>query len=98
MSGNRHRGRKALLVVGFLLGMNMTRQEIRNIHFHIRGDDYFGTLATRVDLARQDIGRRGYKREHDETLETWRDELVHLQENYTIVRKHRGGVVARMRR
>ena len=89
MSGNRHRGRKALLVVGFLLGNNMTRQEIRNMEFHIRGDDYFGTLATRVDLVRQDMERRGYKREHDELLRTWRDELVHMQDNYTIAAKRR---------
>ncbi len=87
MPGNRHRGRKTLLVVGFLLGKNMTGDEIQKLEFHIRGGDYFGTLAAVLELVRGDIAERGYQPEHDECLRSSRDTLVYLQENYTIVRK-----------
>jgi hypothetical protein len=59
----------------------------RSLEFHIRSDDYFGSLATLLDLARQDIERRGYNVEDEELLVTLVRQLVHLQENYKIIRK-----------
>jgi len=34
------------------------RQE--SVEFHIQQNDYFGTLATVLDLVRQDLDRNGY--------------------------------------
>ena len=31
-----------------------------SLQFHIEANDYFGTLATVLDLVRQDLARRGY--------------------------------------
>jgi hypothetical protein len=32
-----------------------------SLQFHIQQNDYFGTLATVLDLVSQDLDRRGYK-------------------------------------
>jgi hypothetical protein len=48
------------------------------LEFHIQENDYFGTLATTLDLLRQDLMRNGQSR-HAETLAGLRDELMHLQ-------------------
>jgi hypothetical protein len=55
-----------------------------SIQFHIRSNDYFGTLATVLDLLRQDAAR-GYTQRHDETLQRLRDDLVYLQDRCRIV-------------
>jgi hypothetical protein len=33
----------------------------QGLQFHIEANDYFGTLATVLDLVSQDLARRGYK-------------------------------------
>ena len=48
------------------------------LQFHIEQNDYFGTVATILDLIRQDLDRAGYPR-HSQTLASLRDELEHLQ-------------------
>jgi hypothetical protein len=53
------------------------------LQFHIENQDYFGTLATVLDLLRQDLDRRGYK-PHASTLSRLRDDLVYLQRSYRI--------------
>lgn len=53
------------------------------LDFHIRQNDYFGTLATVLDLMRQDLRRLGH-RGHDATLAHLRDELMYLQRSYRI--------------
>jgi hypothetical protein len=53
------------------------------LDFHIRENDYFGTLATVLDLLRQDLSRQGYKR-HSVLLTRLRDELLFLQKNHHI--------------
>jgi hypothetical protein len=58
----------------------MTEQSLQ---FHIEADDYFGTLATVLDLLRQDLDRRGYK-PHGRTLSRLRDDLVYLQRSHRI--------------
>jgi hypothetical protein len=55
----------------------------RSLQFHIQQNDYFGTLATVLNLLRQDLARRRYQR-HAETLTRLRDELVYLQRSHRI--------------
>jgi hypothetical protein len=50
----------------------------QSIEFHIQENDYFGTLATVLDLIRQDLDRREYGR-HSATLARLRDNLMYLQ-------------------
>ena len=44
---------------------------------------HFGTLATVLDLVRQDLARRRYHR-HAQTLGSLRDDLLYLQQSYRI--------------
>ena len=54
-----------------------------SIQFHIRSNDYFGTLATVLDLLRQDA-QDGYTERHDATLQRLRDDLLYLQHGFCI--------------
>ena len=54
-----------------------------SLQFHIEKSDYFGTLATVLDLLRQDLARRRYIR-HAETLTRLRDDLIYLQCSHRI--------------
>jgi hypothetical protein len=54
-----------------------------SLQFHIEANDYLGTLATVLDLVRQDLARRKYHR-HAETLTRLRDDLVYLQRSHRI--------------
>jgi hypothetical protein len=54
------------------------------LKFHIMSDDYFGTLATVLDLLRQESKIRP---KEAATLEWLRDDLLYLQENYQIARR-----------
>ena len=54
-----------------------------DLAFHIERNDYFGTLATVLDLLRQDLIRHGHNR-HTHTLAHLRDELVELQHSHRI--------------
>ena len=59
----------------------------RRLHFHIRADDCFGTLATVLDLLRQDMDRHGTQKQHARMLGRLTDQLVYLQRNFRIERK-----------
>ena len=48
-----------------------------NIEFHIAANDYFGTLATTLDLSRQATEQRGYRAEDAELLQELTDELLY---------------------
>ena len=61
----------------------------KNLENHIRGNDYFGTKATVLDLMRQEIKKNGYRSMHDAVLQNMRDELLYLQDHYMIVNKNR---------
>jgi len=53
------------------------------IKFHFEANDYFGTVATVLDLVAQDL--RKHSRFHRaETLLRLRDELMYLQNRYRI--------------
>jgi len=58
-----------------------------SVEFHIESDDYFGTLATVLDLLRQDGRKNGYTEHHNELLEALTHELMYLQASYRIIRK-----------
>ena len=55
-----------------------------SIEFHIAANDYFGTLATTLDLLRQTIEDRGYRAEDAELLCRITDDLLYLQARHTI--------------
>jgi hypothetical protein len=59
-----------------------------SLQFHIQQNDYFGTLATVLDLVRQDLDRRGYH-PHALTLSRLRDNLVYLQRSHRIENRGR---------
>jgi len=57
--------------------------EKASLQFHIEKNDYFGTLATVLDLLRQDLRKKGH-RSNAETLQRLRDRLMYLQKGYRI--------------
>ena len=54
-----------------------------SLQFHIEKNDFFGTLATVLDLVSQDLRKKGHHR-NAETLLRQRDRLMYLQEEYRI--------------
>ncbi|MCK5062161.1 hypothetical protein KAR28_06485 [Candidatus Parcubacteria bacterium] len=52
---------------------------IKRLKFHIKNNDYFGTLATVLDLVRQS--------KNNKALKNIKDDLIHLQDNYCINKK-----------
>ena len=57
-----------------------------SLEFHIKSDDYFGTLATVLDLIRQQVfGDK--KSKLKDAIESKILELLYLQKNYQIVKK-----------
>ena len=63
----------------------------QNLKFHIEHDDYFGTLATILDIVAQKLhGDKILMPPVDEAvgvLEEMKDDLLFLQENYKIINK-----------
>jgi hypothetical protein len=58
----------------------------QSLEFHIEQNDYFGTLATVLDLMRQDLARKGYPR-HSATLANVCQELMELHHGYRLERR-----------
>ena len=57
-----------------------------SLEFHVKSDDYFGTLATVLDLIKQQIfGDK--KNKLKSAIESKVSELMYLQKNYQIVKK-----------
>ena len=61
--------------------------KIKNLIFHIKSDDYLGTLATVLDLLRQTAGKKETMLNNDEFLKGIVDDLMYLQTNYKIEKK-----------
>src|SRR6266700_1077899 len=82
--------RKFLTCPGHTSGMN----EEASLQFHIQENDYFGTLATVLDLVSQDLRKKGHHRKAD-TLGRLRDDLVYLQHSHRIeaIRKRSGSAL-----
>ena len=55
----------------------------KSLQFHIKENDYFGTVATVLDLVSQDLRRKGHQ-SNAEILSRLRDDLVYLQGRYHI--------------
>ncbi len=62
-----------------------------SIQFHIQENDFFGTVATILDLVSQDLRKKG-QQGNAETLRCLRDNLVYLQDRYHIRRSEKESV------
>jgi len=60
-----------------------------SLEFHIKSGDYFGTLATVIDLVKQQIFKDNSKNKNKKVIEGKVAELMYLQNNYYIVKNHR---------
>ena len=58
-----------------------------NLFFHVENDDYFGTLATVLSLAREQLEKEEISAWQIGTLKKETDNLIFLQKNYKIVPK-----------
>lgn len=67
--------------------MKISPKRRRGLEFHIKINDYFGTLATILDLSRQTLGDTAREREVAGYLEKNVADLVYLQANYRIRRR-----------
>ena len=67
--------------------MKISKARRRGLEFHIEINDYFGTLATVLDLSRQTLGSSASEREVASYLERSVKDLIYLQANYRIVKK-----------
>ena len=56
----------------------------KSLEFHIKSDDYFGTLATVLSLIRQTPENIG---KYIKTLDNLEKDLLYLQKEYKIVKK-----------
>ena len=63
------------------------KDRIKYLKFHVRSKDYFGTLATILDLFRLDVLEKKFIYDKDKVLEKIVKDLVYLQDNYKIVKK-----------
>jgi ACT domain-containing protein len=62
----------------------MTKKRIKSLEFHIANDDCFGTLATVLDLLRQELEAGKKIEDCPISLKKMTDELMYLQYNYKI--------------
>jgi hypothetical protein len=67
--------------------MKISKARQRGLEFHIETGDYFGTLATVLDLSRQTLGQTAREREVADYLERSVVDLMYLQEHYKIAPK-----------
>ncbi len=65
----------------------MKKDRIRNLKFHIKSEDYLGTLATILDLFRQDVLEKKFIFDKDELLKEMIKDLIYLQKNYKLNKK-----------
>ena len=65
---------------------NISKARQRGLEFHIEINDYFGTLATVLDLSRQTLGNTAREREVAYYLAKNVDDLMYLQRNFKITR------------
>jgi len=57
----------------------------KDIKSHLKSGDYFGTLATIIDLMAQE--KEKIEIRQNKVLKNLKDDLVYLQKNYKIVKK-----------
>jgi len=59
----------------------------KSLEFHIKSGDYFGTLATVIDLIKQQIFKDNSRDKNKKIIENKIAELMYLQNNFDIVKK-----------
>jgi len=64
----------------------------KNIRFHIKSDDYFGTMATALSLIRQITDKKNQElqkvnTQYNKILNNLEKDLMFLHTNYKIVKK-----------
>ena len=59
----------------------------QTLEFHIAANDYFGTLATILDIAAQQLHAGSHRADIAQLLTKKRDELLYLQEHCRIDRR-----------
>ena len=64
--------------------MKITPERRQSLEFHIKTNDYFGTLATVLDLLRQDAE---LSQIHKNILIRMIDDLMYLQAHYVVILK-----------
>lgn len=67
------------------MDLNKNNQNINSLKFHVDSQDYFGTLATIIDLMKQE--RIMLEKRHQEMIKTLVEELTYLQKEYKIVKR-----------
>ena len=65
----------------------MEKNKIQNLKFHIKSEDYFGTLATVLDLFRLNVLEKKFIFDKDKILKKIIKDLIYLQDNYKITKK-----------
>ena len=65
----------------------MKKNKIQNLKFHVKSEDYFGTLATVLDLFRLDVFEKKFIFDKNKILKKIVKDLVYLQNNYKIIKK-----------
>lgn len=65
--------------------LHLLRDEA-SVKFHVQSDDYFGTIATVLDLLKQQIKKDGHANAAvlSNTLKNLENDLMFLQKNYEI--------------
>jgi len=59
----------------------------KSLEFHIKSGDYFGTLATVIDLVKQQIFKDSSRDKNKKIIENKVAELMYLQNNFDIIKK-----------
>jgi len=60
---------------------------LKSLKFHIKNNDYFGTLATVLSLIKEKSLDSGLTKDDDKAIKKIIDDLMFLQKNYVIVKK-----------
>ena len=63
------------------------KNRIKYLKFHVKSEDYFGTLATVLDLFRLDVLEKKSIFNKDKVLKQIVNDLKYLQDNYKITKK-----------
>ena len=58
----------------------------KSLEFHIKSNDYFGTIATVLNLISQDLNKKVINKNHVKVLNSLSRDLMSLQSKYKIVK------------
>lgn len=65
----------------------MTEREIKSLEFHLEVGDYFATIATMLNLIKQNFQDKEFEKVCTKSLIHYVDEFMYLQSKYKIERK-----------